>query len=139
MIEQPIDVNQSASAAYLTVWKYFDGEKLAPKFYTLMNYSDGYALTLNKELALASATVRNLENRERIVCEYDYKTEKFGREIFRVRVVSKTAYDSGTYKEGYILLGISDTQVWLAKLSEYANDFDVDEKTVKEMFTLIGG
>lgn len=139
MIEQPIDINQSASAAYLTVWKAFDGKELVEKFYTLMNYSDGYSLILTKDLALNSATVRNLEMRERIVYDYDYKDERFGKEIFRIRVVSKTSYDSAVYNEGYIVLGISDTQVWLAKLSEDAHKFKVDEKTIKEMFTLIGG
>ncbi len=139
MIEQPIDVNQSVSAAYLTVWKSFDGAGLVDKFYTLMNYSDGYSLSLTKELAENSATVRNLETRERMVYDYDYKNQKFGQEIFRIRVVSKTSYDSGTYSEGYIMLSKSDTQVWLAKLSADAKYFGIDEKTIKEMFALIGG
>lgn len=139
MIEQPVNVNHSASAAYLTVWKSFDGEKLAPKFYTLMNYSDGYTINISEELAQVSATVRNLETRERIIYEYDYKNEKFGREVFRVRVVSKTSYDSGIYNEGYVLLATGETQVWLAKLSDDAAEFELDEKKIKEMFTLIGG
>ena len=139
MIEQPVDVNQSASVAYLTVWMAYDGKGLTEKFYTLMNYSDSYSLTLTKEMAENTATVRNLETRERIVYEYDYKSEKFLREIFRVRVVSKSSYDSGIYTDGYIVLGISDTQVWLARLTKEAKNFNVDEKTIKEMFTLIGG
>ena len=139
MIEQPIDVNQSASAAYLTVWKEISGTELVDKIYTLMNYSDGYSLTLTKDMAENTATVRNLETRERIVYEYDYKDEKFGREIFRVRVISRTSYDSGAFKDGYIVLSISETQVWLARLSEYSNEFNINEKNIKETFSLIGG
>jgi hypothetical protein len=104
-----------------------------------MNYSDGYTLNISEELAQVSATVRNLETRERIIYEYDYKNEKFGREVFRVRVVSKTSYDSGIYNEGYVLLATGETQVWLAKLSDDAAEFELDEKKIKEMFTLIGG
>lgn len=139
MISQPVDTKQSLSAAYLTIWKSFDSKELIDKFYTLMNYSDGYSLTLSKELALTSATVRNLDNRERIIYEYDYRKNKFGQEILRVRTVSKTSFDSGIYNEGYIVLSKSDTQVWLARLSEQSQNLGINEQTIKDMFKLIGG
>lgn len=137
MTALPTDVNFSASAAYLTVWHSVQGYELVPKKYTLMNYSDGYSITLTKELAETTTTVRNLDNRERIVYEYDYDKGVFLNELFRVKVVSKTAFDSGMYNEDYIVLSTSDAQVWLAKVSLEAKKHGINEKTVSEMFAII--
>ncbi len=134
MTELPIDVNLSSSAAYLTVWHSVVENELLPRVYTLMNYSDGYSITLTKQLAENTTTVRNLDNRERIVYEYDYEDERFLNELFRIRVVSKTAFDSGIYNEGYTLLATSDAQVWLVRVSAEAEKYGIDEKKVKEMF-----
>lgn len=137
MTAMPVDLNLSASAAYLTVWNSFDGENLVPEFYTLMNYSDGYSIRLTKELAENTATVRNLDNRERIIYEYDYKKDNFRSELFRIRVVSKTAYDSGIYDTDYIVLSVGEAQVWLAKVTMKAEKYGIDGQSVKEMFELI--
>lgn len=137
MIQQPINVNISASAAYMTVWHSAKGNQLLAKAHTLMNYSDGYSITLPKELADATATVRNLENRERIVFEYDYQKGEFKHELFRIRVVSKTAFDSGIYNNDYAVLSTGEAQVWLLRVSEEAKDYGISEKTVRDMFAII--
>ena len=137
MTEQPTESGVSASAAYLTVWHSVQGDELLPKAYTLMNYSDGYTITLSRELAEKVATVRNLENRERIVYDYDYEKDRFLGELFRIRVVSKTAYDSGIYNDTYTVLSSNETQVWLAKVSADAKKYGIDENKVREMFNII--
>lgn len=139
MTALPTDVNFSASAAYLTVWHSLEGNKLLPKAYTLMNYSDGYSITLTKELAEATTAVRNLKNRERIIYEYDYAKNEFKDELFRIRVVSKTAFDSGIYSNGYIVLDSNEVQVWLAAVSPESKKFGIDEKKLGEMFKIISG
>ena len=136
MTTLPTDVNFSSSAAYLTVWNSVKEDKLLPKAYTLMNYSDGYCITLTKQLAENTTTVRDLDNRERIIYEYDYEKGEFLNELFRIRVVSKTSFDSGIYNEGYIVLSESDAQVWLARISKDAQKYGIDDKKVKEMFKL---
>ncbi len=125
------------SAAYLTVWNSFDGTSLAPRFYTLMNYSDGYSVKLTNELAFSTTTIRNLENRERIIYEYDYENGELGSELFRIRVVSKTAYDSGMYAEGFIHLNNSDSLVWLTTVSEKAQKYGITADNIGEIFELI--
>ena len=137
MTEQPTDATVSTSAAYLTVWNTFDGEKLTPAFYTLMNYSDGYSIRLTKELAEKTATVRNLENRERIVREYDYEKNEFRETLFSIRVVSKSAFDSGAYSEGYVNLAQGESSVWLASVSQEAKKYNITKDNIKEMFSLI--
>lgn len=137
MTALPTDINQSASAAYLTVWNSAEDKELKPKAYTLMNYSDGYCITLTKELAENTTTVRNLDNRERIIYEYDYEKQRFKDELFRIRVVSKSTYDSGIYNNDYTVLSVAEAQVWLAKVSQEAKKYGIDEKKVSEMFAII--
>ncbi len=133
----PTNVNFSASAAYLTIWHNVKGKELVPKAYTLMNYSDGYSITLTKELAETTTTVRNLDNRERIIYEYDYDKGKFLYELFRIRVVSRSAFDSGIYNENYTVLATNDAQVWLAAVTEEAEKRGITEKKVSEMFNVL--
>lgn len=125
------------SAAYLTVWNTFDGTTVVPRFYTLMNYSDGYSVKLTEQLAFSTTTLRNLENRERIVCEYDYENQEIKGELFRIRVVSKSAYDSGMYAEGYIHLNHSDSLVWLCTVNDRAQQYGINRDNIGEIFELI--
>lgn len=125
------------SAAYLTVWNSFDGISLTPRFYTLMNYSDGYSVKLTEQLAFSTTTIRNLENRERIIYEYDYENGVLKSELFRIRVVSKTAYDSGMYAEGYIHLNNSDSLVWLCSVNDRAQQYGITAENIGEIFELI--
>ncbi len=137
MKELPIDASLSASAAYLTQWSSFDGTVLTAEDYTLMNYSDGYSIKLTKELAENSTAIRNLEYRERIIYEYDYEKEMLKSELLRVRVVSRSSYDSGIYWEGYVLLEKSDSLVWLARISEEAQKYSITNENIGQMFELI--
>ncbi len=132
-----LPTNTGGSAAYLTVWNMFDGNSVIPRFYTLMNYSDGYSVKLTEELAFSTTTLRNLENRERIIHEYDYETRKLKGELFRIRVVSKTAYDSGMYAEGYTHLSESDSLVWLCVVNESAQKYGINKDNIGEIFELI--
>jgi hypothetical protein len=131
MTALPTDTNFSSSAAYLTVWNSAYGNELHPKAYTLMNYSDGYSITLTKELAENTTTVRDLDNRERIIYEYDYEKGEFKSELLRVKVVSKSAFDSGIYNDSYTVLLKSEAQVWLARVSKEAQKYDIK---AEEMF-----
>ena len=90
-----------------------------------------------KELAEKTTTIRNLEDRERIIYEYDYRTNTLGNEIFRVRVVARSAYDSGIYKDIYTVLSIGEHQVWLASLKEKAAEYGITKENILNMFELI--
>lgn len=137
MKELPTDISLSTSAAYMTVWSSFDGAALIPEAYTLMNYSDGYSIRLTKQLAENTTAIRNLEYRERIIYEYDYEKKMIKTELFRLRVVSKSAYDSGIYSEDYVLLAKSDSLVWLAHVSEAAQEYSITKENIGEIFELI--
>jgi hypothetical protein len=142
IIEIPVMSNlptgeNSSSSAYLTVWNSYNGVALIAESYALMNYSDGYSVTLSKELAEKTTTIRNLEDRERIIYEYDYQTNTVGNEIFRVRVVSRGAYDSGIYKDIYTVLSIGEHQVWLASVKEKATEYGITKENIIDMFELI--
>lgn len=137
MRELPTDMSPSASAAYLTVWSQFDGDKLIDEAYTLMNYSDGYSIKLTKGLAAKSTAIRNLEYRERIICEYDYEKNVLKDEIFRIRVVSKSSYDSGIYTSDHVVLAKSESLVWIASISPKAKDYKITKENISEIFELI--
>lgn len=137
MKELPTDTSLSTSAAYITVWSEFNGSALSPKAYTLMNYSDGYSIKLPKSLAENSTTIRNLEYRERIVCEYDYGNKQLKGELFRIRVVARNSYDSSIYDEGYTVLHKNETLVWMASISEEAAKYSITKDNIGKMFELI--
>ncbi|MEE0945786.1 MAG: hypothetical protein U0M42_03015 [Acutalibacteraceae bacterium] len=135
MYELP--TNAGVSAANLTVWNGFDGQSLVAESYALMNYSDGYSIKLNEQLAFSTTTHRNLENRERIIYEYDYETGQTSAELFRIRVVSKSAYDSGMYAEGYAKLAETESLVWLCTVSEKAELYGITKDNIGDIFELI--
>ncbi len=115
-VEERFSVNE---LAYLTTWCRFDGSEFVPVLYTLLNYTDGYYLTLSKEQTKEITVVRNVQNRERIIYEYNYENERFGEEIFRIRTVSKVAYESGAYADGgYEKLGEGADIVYLIKMAQ---------------------
>lgn len=127
----------SSSVAYLTVWNSFDGVGFTPKIYTLMNYTDGYLLKISEKLAGETTTMRNLENRERIIYRYDYEKSKLLDELFRIRVVSRQNWESGAFNGTYFGIIESDSQVWLGSITEAGKDYGITEQNLKDMFEFI--
>lgn len=133
-VEERFSVNE---LAYLTTWCRFDGNKFVPTLYTLLNYTDGYFFTLNEEQTKQITVVRNVQNRERIIYEYNYEENSFGEEIFRIRTVSKVAYDSGAYvADGYEKLGENSDIVYLIKFAQ--KDFEgFSQQDIEKAFNII--
>ena len=115
-VEERFSVNE---LAYLTTWCRYDGSEFIPVLYSLLNYTDGYYITLSEEQTKEITVVRGIQNRERIIYEYNYDQDRFGDEIFRIRTVSKAAYDSGVYaNDGYDKLGENSDIVYLIKMAQ---------------------
>lgn len=135
----PIETRYSVNEqAYVTTWCVFDGKELVPKIYSLLNYNDGYYLKLSKEQTEEITVVRETENRRRRVFSYDYEEDDFGPELFSIRTVTKTSFDSGNYSgKGYICLEKNDKLVYLLEVSDYAADYGFGIDEIKKSFCTI--
>ncbi len=133
-VEERFSVNE---LAYLTTWCRFDGNEFVPTLYTLLNYTDGYYFNLSQEQTKQITVVRNVQNRERIIYEYDYKHNRFGEEIFSIRTVSKAAYDAGTYNgDNYQKLGENSDIVYLIKMAK-TNFSGFTKEDIQKSFNVI--
>lgn len=134
-VEAQFSVNEQA---YLTTWSVFNGNEFVPKLYTLLNYNDGYYLNLEKEQTDKITVVRDTEKRQRTVFEYDYKNNKFGKELCHIRAVTKASFKANNYAgDGYIKLGENEALVYLLNVSDNADEYGFSEEEIKKTFTVI--
>ena len=133
-VEERFSVNETA---YLTTWCRFDGNEFVPILYTLLNYTDGYFFALNEEQTKNITVVRNVQNRERVIYEYDYQQNRFGEEIFSIKTVSKAAFDSGAYGgDGYEKIGENNDIVYLIKFFQ-TNKQGFTKEDILKSFNII--
>ena len=102
---------------YVTDWSFFDGEKLNKSVSALMNYADGYYITIPKNRQDSLHLARKTESRLRIFYSYDAKKGTQGKEVFRVLVISKNDFESGK-ASGYDLIKEKGNICFLARVSE---------------------
>lgn len=122
---------------YYTNWSEYNGKKLLLRTSCFMNYSDSYSLTIPKEIRQKLLVIRKTELRTRYFYSYDPKTESAGEELFKIVTVSSVEYNAEIYeRNGYIVLGQSETSVYLAKVTEN-NEYKIKQEDVIEMFAII--
>lgn len=124
---------------YLTTWKNFNCTDVifSTVYMSDSNYKDGYTFEFESNW-LGNVTVeKDTANRIRIYKIWDVTTQKATDEILRIRVYSDSEY-SGVDKTGLIELGRADSIVYVAKIMKTDSEFSIDDKTVRENFSLIG-
>lgn len=139
MTALPVEVQFSVNEqAYLTTWCTFNGSEFEPKIYSLLNYNDGYYLELNEQQTKQITVVRDAEKRQRTIYAYDYEENKFGKELFHIRVVTSASLSTGNYaSENYITLGEKESLVYLLKVSENAEEYGFNQEEIAKIFTII--
>ncbi len=130
------DLNETEKV-YFTNWSEFDGEKFLLTASTLMNYSDGYSITVPEEWKEKLLLIRRTEARMRFFYSYDKETELSGEELFRIVAATNTDIENGTYsEEEYFKLGSTATLVYLAKVNP-DNLLGITEEDIKNIFSQI--
>ena len=128
-----------ADKVYVTAWSNFDGKKLASVKNTLMNYTDGYYLTVKKEWQSSLYLARKLDTGLRTFYSYDEKLGVAGSEVFRIITVAEDDISSGKFDDtGYETLGSSSGRLYLTKIVP-ENELGVTFDELKENFFIIGG
>ena len=122
---------------YYTNWSEFSGKKLILRSSCLMNYSDSYSLKVPKNLKQKLLVIRKIETRTRFFYSYDEKQQVAGGEIFKIVTIPTVQYNAEVYaKNGYFVLGETETVVYLASVAE-DNPLKITKTDIEEMFSII--
>lgn len=122
---------------YYTNWSSFDGKNFHINESVFMNYTDGYSITVPKELKNQLFLLRNTENRIRTLMRYDPETQTTEEQLFRIMAVNPADYDSGLYDGlGYTLINRADSIAYLAWVNP-ENTLDITAEKVTQMFDTI--
>ncbi|MBQ1187376.1 MAG: VCBS repeat-containing protein [Clostridia bacterium] len=122
---------------YYTNFSEFDSVQFSVTASALMNYSDGYSISVPSELKQSLLVIRKIESRARYFYAYNSETQTVGAEVFRIVAVSATEYDKATYSAAsYTELGQNESLIYLAKITT-DNDLALTEEAVKAMFSVL--
>ncbi len=122
---------------YFTNWSSFNGSGFRINESVFMNYTDGYSITVPKELKNRIFLLRNTETRMRTLFAYDPETRLSGEELFRLLAVNPADYESGQYEGGgFTLIARTDTIAYLAAVNP-DNTLGLTLDSVTDMFATI--
>lgn len=128
----------SGDRVYMTKWCSFDGEKLVITMTALMNYADGYYLTVPKELEDRITVDKNVEARMRTIYLYDSETGARTAELFKLRVISLNNWETSQKdKENWQQLATGNSVVYAASVGNYAGEYAFSVDDIKSLFNLI--
>lgn len=92
---------QEREPIYLTEWCVYSGEEFEVVASSLIDYSEGYTIIIPNGWA-NKITAEKSEDGEKTVYLYNEKTEKIGKEIFRVKLISNETWEGSPEKyQGY--------------------------------------
>lgn len=120
---------------YVTEWSSFDGKSIKKNVSSLMNYSDGYYITIPENRQDSLHLARKTDSRLRIFYSYNPKTGTQGNEVFRVLVLSKVDFEAGR-GEGYDLIAEKGNLYFLVRVSEQ-NELNFTKEELVQNFGII--
>ena len=136
LLESTADLSET-DKVYYTNWCSFSGSNFRINQSMFMNYTDGYSVTVPKELKKKIFLLRNTETRMRTLFSYDPETKMSGEELLRILAVNPADYESGQYEGGgFTLLEKTETIAYLAAVNP-ENTFGITLEKVTEMFDTI--
>lgn len=101
-----------------------------------LNTNDGYFLSLDASLLGKVTAKKDLNNRERILCEWNFTESDFGSEILRIKVFLKTNFEQDN--EGYTKLKSDNEYVYAVKINkDTAKEYDISFDSLKKQFKLL--
>ena len=127
------------SNSYITSWVNYNGSEIFTVANTIMNYVDGYYLTVPEEYITNIGINRQTEARQRTFYIWNYDDNRPETELFTIMVVTKDDWEKMPQSTGYFELARDDAgYVYLGKV--HTNDKGktmVTKEELNEMFSLI--
>lgn len=101
-----------------------------------LNTNDGYFLSLDASFLGKVTAKKDLDNRVRILCEWNYTESDFGSEILRIKVFLKSNFerDGADYKK----IKSDSEYIYAAKINkETAEKYGISFESLKKQFRLV--
>lgn len=129
-------VESSEEKAYFTEWYSVDKHAISGRDTCgFINSADNYFIETSASWLGKITVKRELDDRERVFCEWDFTNKTFGDEIFRIKVFLKSNYESNS--QGYVKIKTDTEYVYAAKVNsktESENKVTIDD--IKHNFKL---
>lgn len=127
------------SSSYVTNWINHNGEETFTVAYTIMNYVDGYYLTIPEEYVLNIGINRQTDARQRTFYIWNYEENLPETELFTIMVVTPDDWNKMPATSGYFELDRDAGYVYLGKVELQEEKESITKEQLKEMFNLIKG
>ncbi len=129
------ETRPASERVYITRWLTYDGEKFKSVLDALMNYSDGYYISIPESRIGTTTVIRNTEFRTRLFWLWDEETQAISSELFRIQVLKSDEFQQNNAEyTDYFKLGERDDYVYIARLGSDQNG--ITEQSLKERFRL---
>ena len=132
----PEDNRVGTDAVYLTKWLSYSGSQFVNKLSAVMNYSDGYYLTVPSNWVGKVIVLRNTEQRIRTFWAFDSKQEAMGQELLKLQVVAKSEYEANPSAYGNLLLAEREGYVYVGAVTPDAGKLGITESQLRDSFFL---
>ena len=129
------------SSSYVTSWVNYNGTDIFTVAHTIMNYIDGYYLTLPEEYITSIGINRQTEARQRTFYIWNYEENLPETELFTIMVVAEDDWKEMSASSGYFELDRDAGYVYLGSIHENTdkNQKNITKEELLEMFNLIKG
>ena len=128
--------NTETDSAYMTIWNSFDGVVFTPIAQSIVNYTDGYMITIPEEWVGAFTVTRRTDINQRIILRWNEETKKEGEEILRIQVVRLKEWDSNrSGYENYVEIARDSESVYIVRFGNSA--LNPGEQYIRDNFRLI--
>ena len=126
-----------ADRVYMTEWNSFDGHVFTPIAHTVVNYNDGYYITVPDTWKNTFTITRKIDQRIRIVLRWDSEFEETGEEILRVQTVALKEWKQNAQNyENFFEITRTAEFAYIARMGNSALNPGSDY--LKENFHIIG-
>lgn len=123
----------SANKVYFTEWYEPQGKALTNhKASGFLNSADNYFVGVPKLLLGKITAKKIMDERERVFYSWNFATNDFGEELFRIKVFYKKNFEQNSH--GFSSLATDENFVYAVKVSK--ND-DIDLEYIKQNFRLL--
>lgn len=129
------------SSSYITSWVNYNGKDIFTVAHTIMNYIDGYYLTLPEKYVTSIGINRQTEARQRTFYIWNYEENVPETELFTIMVVAVDDWKEMSASSGYFELANDSGYVYLGKIHK-STDKDkesITQEELQKMFNLIKG
>ncbi|MDO4742635.1 MAG: hypothetical protein Q4B04_01190 [bacterium] len=127
---------------FVTEWRVFDTSGFKTAATAIMNYTDGYYLTVPSDWVGRFTIVKRSDSNQRIFYNWDQENEISTNEFMRIQVVSLEEYEKNRIQyTGFVEIARDSSQnIYIAKVGEGTTDarvLSVSVEQLRDMFSVI--